>query len=39
MENIDQKAKKMGLEKGYYLLLMAILDIPVNNEEDKEKED
>ncbi|RKE55629.1 hypothetical protein DFQ12_0463 [Sphingobacterium detergens] len=39
MENIDQKAKKMGLEKGYYLLLMAILDIPVNNEKDKEKED
>jgi hypothetical protein len=38
MENIDQKAKKMGLEKGYYLLLMAILDIPVNNEKDKGKE-
>ncbi len=37
MENIDQKAKKMGLEKGYYLLLMAILDIPVNNEKDKEE--
>lgn len=39
MEKIDQKAKKMGLEKGYYLLLMAILDIPVNNEKDKGKED
>lgn len=38
MENIDQKAKKMGLEKGYYLLLMAILDILVNNEKDKGKE-
>jgi hypothetical protein len=39
MENIDQKAKKIGLEKGYYLLLMAILDIPVNNENDNTKED
>ncbi|MCS4224571.1 hypothetical protein M2408_000651 [Sphingobacterium sp. BIGb0165] len=39
MENIDQKAKKIGLEKGYYLLLMAILDIPVNNEDNNAKED
>ena len=38
MENIDQKAKKMGLEKGYYLLLMAILDIPVDNEKENTKE-
>ena len=37
MENIDQKAKKMGLEKGYYLLLMAILDIPVDNENEESK--
>ncbi|KKX46997.1 hypothetical protein EDF67_103424 [Sphingobacterium sp. JUb78] len=29
MEHIDQKAKEMGLDRGYYLLLMAILDIPV----------
>lgn len=33
MEIIDQKAKKVGLEKGYYLLLMAILDIPVKDKE------
>jgi hypothetical protein len=33
MENIDQKAEKIGLDRGYYLLLMAILDIPVDNEE------
>jgi len=36
MENIDQNAKKMGLERGYYLLLMAILDIPVKNKNTKE---
>lgn len=35
--NIEQQAKKMGLEKGYYLLLMAILDIPVNNEKEETK--
>lgn len=29
MEHIDQKAKEMGLDRGYYLLLMAILDIPI----------
>lgn len=39
MENIDQQAKKIGLEKGYYLLLMAILDIPVINENESAKED
>ncbi|MBB2953286.1 hypothetical protein FHR29_004097 [Sphingobacterium sp. JUb56] len=33
MEHIDQKAKEMGLDRGYYLLLMAILDIPVEQEE------
>lgn len=33
MENIDQKAEKIGLDRGYYLLLMAILDIPFDNEE------
>lgn len=32
MENIDHKAAKIGLDRGYYLLLMAILDIPVDNE-------
>ncbi len=32
MDNIDQKAKKAGLERGYYLLLMAILDLPVGAE-------
>jgi hypothetical protein len=37
MENIRQKAKKMGLEKGYYLLLMAILDIPVEDEKNEAK--
>jgi len=37
MENIDQQAKKMGLEKGYYLLLMAILDIPVHTDNDAAK--
>lgn len=26
MENIEVKAAKLGLEKGYYLLLMAILE-------------
>jgi hypothetical protein len=26
MENIETKAKKLGLDKGYYLLLMAILE-------------
>ncbi|VTR52401.1 Uncharacterised protein [Sphingobacterium thalpophilum] len=38
MENIQQKAAKMGLEKGYYLLLMAILDIPIENESSEAKE-
>ncbi|TYP96838.1 hypothetical protein BC792_10460 [Sphingobacterium allocomposti] len=26
MENIEEKAARLGLEKGYYLLLMAILE-------------
>ncbi|KGE13121.1 hypothetical protein DI53_3145 [Sphingobacterium deserti] len=26
MENIETKAKQLGLDKGYYLLLMAILE-------------
>lgn len=26
MDNIEQTAAKLGLDKGYYLLLMAILD-------------
>ncbi len=26
MENIETKAAKLGLDKGYYLLLMAILE-------------
>lgn len=33
MEHIDQKAKEIGLDRGYYLLLMAILDIPVEKTE------
>lgn len=36
MDTIDQKAQKMGLERGYYLLLMAILDQPI---EAKKKQD
>lgn len=39
MENIDQKAKNIGLEKGYYLLLMAILDVPVDEVNKKDKKD
>jgi len=39
MENIDKKAKKIGLEKGYYLLLMAILDLPVEEVQHHIKED
>lgn len=38
METIDQQAQKMGLERGYYLLLMAILDLPAEKE-NKNKED
>lgn len=38
MENIDIKAKKTGLEKGYYLLLMAILDLPVKEVQNTSKE-
>ena len=26
MENVEAKAAKLGLDKGYYLLLMAILE-------------
>jgi hypothetical protein len=37
MDTIHQKAQKMGLEKGYYLLLMAILDLPVDGKEKSEK--
>lgn len=33
MEHIDIKAEKMGLDRGYYLLLMAILEIPFENED------
>lgn len=33
MKHIDIKAEKMGLDRGYYLLLMAILEIPVENED------
>lgn len=39
METIDQKAQKIGLEKGYYLLLMAILDLPVEKEQIDSKEE
>ncbi|VTR55082.1 Uncharacterised protein [Sphingobacterium thalpophilum] len=39
METIDQKAQKIGLEKGYYLLLMAILDLPVENDENKNEDE
>ncbi len=38
MENIDKKAKEIGLEKGYYLLLMAILDLPVEEVQNTIKE-
>ncbi|SPZ85834.1 Uncharacterised protein [Sphingobacterium multivorum] len=38
MENIEKKAKKIGLEKGYYLLLMAILDLPVEEVQNTVKE-
>ncbi len=37
MDTIDQKAQKMGLEKGYYLLLMAILDLPAEEEKKSRK--
>ncbi|GAA0886654.1 hypothetical protein GCM10009120_52530 [Sphingobacterium siyangense subsp. cladoniae] len=37
MDTIHQKAQKIGLEKGYYLLLMAILDLPVDGKEKSEK--
>lgn len=37
MDTIHQKAKKMGLEKGYYLLLMAILDLPVEGQKKSDK--
>ena len=33
MENIEAKAAKLGLEKGYYLLLMAILEDSSESEE------
>lgn len=33
MENIEAKAAKLGLDKGYYLLLMAILE-ETNESED-----
>lgn len=33
MNNIEQQAAKLGLEKGYYLLLLAILDLPADTEE------
>ena len=36
MENF-KTAEELGLEKGYYLLLMAILDIPVDNENEDSK--
>jgi hypothetical protein len=39
METIDQKAQKIGLEKGYYLLLMAILDLPAEKEQIESKEE
>jgi hypothetical protein len=38
MENINEKAKKLNLEKGYYLLLMAILDLPVKEVQNTVKE-
>jgi hypothetical protein len=37
MDTIHQKAQKMGLEKGYYLLLMAILDLPAENKKKSKK--
>lgn len=38
METIDQQAQKMGLERGYYLLLMAILDLPEEKEHKKNED-
>lgn len=29
MKKQDENLKKLGLKKGYYLLLMAILDMPI----------
>lgn len=29
MKEQDKNSKKLGLKKGYYLLLMAILDTPI----------
>ncbi len=37
MDTIHQKAQKMGLEKGYYLLLMAILDLPVDGRKNRKR--
>ena len=37
MDTINQKAQKMGLEKGYYLLLMAILDLPAEGDKKMKK--
>lgn len=37
MDTINQKAQKMGLEKGYYLLLMAILDLPAESKKKSKK--
>jgi len=37
MDTINQKAQKMGLEKGYYLLLMAILDSPAEGKRKSKK--
>ncbi len=33
MENIEAKAAKLGLEKGYYLLLMAIMNEGEDNDD------
>ncbi|TDS13744.1 hypothetical protein B0I21_10470 [Sphingobacterium paludis] len=33
MENIEVRAAQLGLNKGYYMLLMAILEEPIETEE------
>jgi|GEM_PF-1289733 len=37
MDKIEKKAKELGLEKGYYLLLLAILDAKDLERTDKGK--
>ena len=37
MNKQTQKSPKLGLKKGYYLLLMAILDLPIEQRIKKNK--